>query len=203
ATKSAIAGMVYSAINKTQISGGSAILEIEQKNTTRIKHVGGVVAYFSIENNSGRNSNKVSNVDATVKANQLYVDYFGGVVGYAYHATIENCSASGEFAHINLNGNGRYLGGIVGYARACTISYCVSTLDFQSKLTFTVADHYVGSIAGYLYGISESDKIIVYTDDEISDKKSKIEQASGGAVVTILGLYGNKTTNYVDIIIGA
>ena len=80
--------------------------------------------------------------------------YVGGIVGYLYHCTIENCVVSGTIG----GSSGAYHGGIVGYTKSgngYTLRNCFSD-------AIVTGSSNVGSIAGYAYysaysGITISD----------------------------------------------
>ncbi|MGE4485300.1 MAG: S-layer homology domain-containing protein [Oscillospiraceae bacterium] len=67
-------------------------------------------------------------------------DYVGGIVGYAYNSTIENCYNSGSISGTNS------VGGIVGYARNSTAKNCYNSGRISGN-------NYVGGIVGRIINV--------------------------------------------------
>lgn len=99
------------------------------------KEVGGIAGYGV---GTIKNCYALANVTATATATATGVNA-GGIAGYAYGVTIENCYYSGEVSAKN------YAGGIAGTAWRGTIQNCVSLAESVS------GSDYVNRIAGYNY----------------------------------------------------
>ena len=118
------------------MSGGGEVSGCFVTGTvTGDKEVGGIAGYGV---GTIKNCYALANVTATATATATGVNA-GGIAGYAYGVTIENCYYSGEVSAKN------YAGGIAGTAWRGTIQNCVSLAESVS------GSDYVNRIAGYNY----------------------------------------------------
>ena len=118
------------------MSGGGEVSGCFVTGTvTSDKEVGGIAGYGV---GTIKNCYALANVTATATATATGVNA-GGIAGYAYGVTIENCYYSGEVSAKN------YAGGIAGTAWRGTIQNCVSLAESVS------GSDYVNRIAGYNY----------------------------------------------------
>ena len=118
------------------MSGGGEVSGCFVTGTvTGDKEVGGIAGYGV---GTIKNCYALANVTATATATATGVNA-GGIAGYAYGVTIENCYYSGEVSAKN------YAGGIAGTAWRGTIPNCVSLAESVS------GSDYVNRIAGYNY----------------------------------------------------
>ena len=115
------------------MSGGGEVSGCFVTGTvTGDKEVGGIAGYGV---GTIKNCYALANVTATATATATGVNA-GGIAGYAYGVTIENCYYSGEVSAKN------YAGGIAGTAWRGTIQNCVSLAESVS------GSDYVNRIAG-------------------------------------------------------
>ena len=77
-------------------------------------------------------------------------DYYNGLFGYTWYATIEDLTVEGSAAH------SYGVGGIVGYANYSSIVDCASGVDVTYNDSYTTA-RAVGGIVGYSYGSTVED----------------------------------------------
>ena len=103
--------------------------------------VGGIVAILK----GGSITNCTVRV-ATLYAHQEY----GGIVGYATDANIENCTANCGISHYGSFDEDNFAGGIVGKAIDCSVTNCIS----KGSLDCNLAN--VGGIAGYASNVKFS-----------------------------------------------
>ena len=124
------------------MSGGGEVSGCFVTGTvTGDKEVGGIAGYGV---GTIKNCYALANVTATATATATGVNA-GGIAGYAYGVTIENCYYSGEVSAKN------YAGGIAGTAWRGTIQNCVSLAESVS------GSNYVNRIAGYNYNATLTD----------------------------------------------
>ena len=124
------------------MSGGGEVSGCFVTGTvTGDKEVGGIAGYGV---GTIKNCYALANVTATATATATGVNA-GGIAGYAYGVTIENCYYSGEVSAKN------YAGGIAGTAWRGTIQNCVSLAESVS------GSDYVNRIAGYNYNATLTD----------------------------------------------
>lgn len=111
---------------------------VEGSVTSSASYSGGVVGTLL-----GELSNVVSNLSVTSTGEYCP----GGVVGYAYGASITNCAYGGAMA-----ASGAYSGGIAGFISYTTVSDCVNNGSVSST------GRYASGLVGYAYyysGISQ------------------------------------------------
>lgn len=124
------------------MSGGGEVSGCFVTGTvTGDREVGGIAGYGV---GTIKNCYALANVTATATATATGVNA-GGIAGYAYGVTIENCYYSGEVSAKN------YAGGIAGTAWRGTIQNCVSLAESVS------GSDYVNRIAGYNYNATLTD----------------------------------------------
>lgn len=124
------------------MSGGGEVSGCFVTGTvTGDREVGGIAGYGV---GTIKNCYALANVTATATATAIGVNA-GGIAGYAYGVTIENCYYSGEVSAKN------YAGGIAGTAWRGTIQNCVSLAESVS------GSDYVNRIAGYNYNATLTD----------------------------------------------
>ena len=158
------------------MSGGGEVSGCFVTGTvTGDREVGGIAGYGV---GTIKNCYALANVTATATATATGVNA-GGIAGYAYGVTIENCYYSGEVSAKN------YAGGIAGTAWRGTIQNCVSLAESVS------GSDYVNRIAGYNYNATLTDNYawdgtkvsgsptsdgedLTYTDGKLSPQFSAI-----------------------------
>lgn len=81
----------------------------------------------------------IDNCDITAR------QYVGGVIGYSYYTSVDNCRVSGAIKAAD-GVEAYYHGGVVGYSSNYTISNCVNTASVQGNGTKSID---FGGIVGY------------------------------------------------------
>jgi len=99
-------------------------------------YVGSVVGYI------GANS-KVQNCYVTGKVS-VTGSNIGGVVGYAYSATVQNCYSVGN---VIPSSTSQYIGGVLGCANSTTVQNCYSTCSLDGSISGTGQ---IGGVVGYI-----------------------------------------------------
>ena len=104
---------------------------------------GGIIGYMKDSTGTSIFADIVSNT-GSVGSSQ----YSGGIVGYLYQGTVDNCQNTGS---ITSNAIGGVAGGIVGYVRVGTIESAQNGGQISNA-------EYAGGIVGYLTGTNSSIK---------------------------------------------
>ena len=155
------------------MSGGGEVSGCFVTGTvTGDREVGGIAGYGV---GTIKNCYALANVTATATATATGVNA-GGIAGYAYGVTIENCYYSGEVSAKN------YAGGIAGTAWRGTIQNCVSLAESVS------GSDYVNRIAGYNYNATLTDNY-AWNGTKVNNATVSADDATGlnGADLTYAG----------------
>ena len=96
--------------------------------------------------------------------------YAGGVAGFSWGGTIENCSVSGSVSGTDC------VGGVVGSQKAGSIIGCSSSATVKGK-------HYVGGVAGEKWGTMTA----CYATGNVTLEIGSPKNLSGGGVVGLNG----------------
>lgn len=161
----------------------STISDLNLVNVTA-NGVNGAVAN-SIEAESSAFVSKIENVNVTYVGTTNGAETFGGLVGTAKNAIINNCSVTG----LNLNGESQVTaGGLVGKLDSSTVSNCSvnSTVSAKQKVGGFVGENTNGTVT------SVSGNVNVQYSSQIS-----AEAFVGGLVAQNNGLVNNSNVNVV------
>ena len=86
--------------------------------------------------------------------------YTGGIAGYAYSCTIEDCTVAADVCIHAVQDKSTYHGGIVGNNAAIAVQRCISRATLTVKNDLTGCKYY-GGIVGYNNGFTFTDCIAV------------------------------------------
>lgn len=193
---------------KEQLTNGNGFISIGYRtafsgtfegNNNQIKHINlnqsiqnTYFGLFSRVNNGAINDLKISgNINVS---NDAYAYYFGGMVGYIYYGTLNNCSSS---MNIEFNKNGR-LGGLVGYSSYSLIENC----SFTGSINAT-AGYEIGGLVAYAYSSNYTEGFIKNSYNEADITVSTTYADVGGVVadkfyVNVYNCYNKGNINYTS-----
>lgn len=192
-----IGGIITNATNSTitaeNVGGTSIDFSVETKSDNLLSYVGGAVAYYM--GNTAK-STGITNTNVEFTISSVQSTYFGGLIGFARYANIQNCETTGTYYQQGINYTA-YIGGLVGYASSVTIQNSGSLAD----LTLTVESYdglvYVGAIAGTLTMQNNIPCVVqncyshVYNKDQL---KSQIIDK-----IVNVGIYGNDINQSISV----
>ena len=162
---------------------------VQGKTNRRFKAIGGVAGYFEAENLAA----SIDGVEATVtQLTNIYIDHFGGIVGYAIGATITNCLAQGSIIHSALEKTNT--GALVGQLQGGSVTDCTIKVVFDitiSNYNYTN----IGFVAGYVTSYNQVQANIANCKiNQTFTNKTKI--SADHSSVEEMGIYGDGPTNY-------
>lgn len=142
-----IAGMVINATDVVIGSGEELTSRITLNitkgiNFSKITYLGGAVAYMENENNQSQ----ISDLETNIIAQNIKVDYFGGVVAIALEINMSDCYSQGNYSYQGIN-SATVLGGLTGQSNGSTIENSGSDLTFDVTINNSTGV-YIGGIIG-------------------------------------------------------
>ena len=103
--------------------------------------IGGIVGYSAGSSSSKRMYiyNCLNHGTITQDGTTYNYLYIGGIAGYAYYATIENCVSGGKYSFITKPSDD-YIGGILGWDSSTTINFTYFTSDLSGYKKYGYLD---------------------------------------------------------------
>ena len=128
-----IAGWIYSSNLDSTVKNCANYGDVTHSGTSSSSYIGGVVG-----RSDGSSSKRVyiynSLNHGTITHSGTTTDYLylGGIIGWTYYTTIENCVSGGKISSITNASSDNYIGSIVGWVSSYTsINYAYFTSDLS------------------------------------------------------------------------
>lgn len=137
-----IGGLVAKSKN-TSVTDYNVDFTLEVSKDTVCSYVGGIIGYFE-----GQNNQEIGVIDSTIviNAENISINNFGGVAGYAKFIKIDNCEVSGTIKNNDLMQSST-TGGLVGLVQSSVITNNIVDLQLDIQIV-SQGSQWLGLLVG-------------------------------------------------------